>query len=148
VSSTPLWVTVGLAFASAVLGVGLRATWEELRDFRAARRIVVSELRGCERALRAAQYQTSGHRDVLSDTAYRTASMVLARYLPDPLWNDLEDIYSLFTARAKDDPATLVSGQALARALLERIGAAAPALSAARIWHGLPPWSWRRRVRG
>jgi hypothetical protein len=144
-SGTPPWVTAVIALASAWLGFWLRATWEEMRDFRASRRIVVSELKRCERALRAAEFQPAGRAEMLSDTAYRSSLKVFALYLPEPLWHELENIYSLFPTDARKDPAELVKNQKdLARKLSERIEAAIQALSGTRIWHLVAPWTRSR----
>src|SRR5215472_6437035 len=146
VKGLTVWLPLAVAVLSAVLGFGLRATWEEVRDFRAARRVVVSELLACSRALRSADHPAAGPSDIISVSGYRTVSLVLARYLPDHLWRDLEDLYGLF-ASVNDEPERLAqAGNVLRDRLLRKIEQTRPALDACRLRHALHVGSPGRRA--
>lgn len=95
---TPIWLTVLVALVSAFGAVGLRALWEEWRDFRAARRVVASELRSNGLAVTEWAHAVEAGRNVpdpaaVRDSGYRSVQLVLARYLPPKLWNFIDGIY-------------------------------------------------------
>src|SRR2546428_12041618 len=118
---TPWWVSILAAFVGALVGCGVRAWWVEYRDVRAARRLVVSELRANSRALRvtrvprnqseeptdppvASGAAAKGQEDfpeVLTDVGFRGVQLVLARRLLSALWTDLERVYSLLTPKVR-----------------------------------------------
>lgn len=97
----PWWGTVLIAMGAALIGVFWRAGFEEWRDFRGARRVVAGELSRSASALLALEREGAARVHlpaVISTEAYRQSRLVLARYLPEPLWTDLEDVYDRLQA--------------------------------------------------
>lgn len=100
-SDVPVWAAASIGVGAALIGLVGRAGFEEVRDFRGARRVVVSELTANITALEQVKLEIGLGVKVphaVSDDAYRAVQLVLARYLPDSLWKDLVSVYARFSA--------------------------------------------------
>lgn len=97
----PWWAALLIAVGSGLFGLAFRAGFEEWRDFHGARRVVAGELARCAAGLRAIEREEAAHvrlPTALSTEAYRETRLVLGRYLPDPVWTSLEDVYQRLLA--------------------------------------------------
>src|SRR5713226_2107494 len=115
IADVPVWATAVIALIAALIGLTGRATFEEWRDFRGARRVVISELKANASALRTAQREGSsetGLPNVIVTSSYRAVQLVLGRYLPDPLWREIEGVYARFTPAVQADPTKAFTSKA------------------------------------
>jgi hypothetical protein len=90
------WLTLVVTplLAAAAGAIVLRAL-EGRRDFVGARRVVWSEMRANAAVLSTFQrlgVESTGER--VDDTAYRQAALILARRLPEHLWQAIDAAYS------------------------------------------------------
>lgn len=142
----PWWGTVLIALGAALIGVFWRAGFEEWRDFRGARRVVAGELSRAAAALRAIEREGAAGvhlPTVLSTEAYRETRLVLARYLPGPLWTDLEHVYDRVQALEHELGGPLPAAEI--EDLWRQADTVAQKLRHQRVFGA---WSPRRRLRG
>ncbi|MDQ6771402.1 MAG: hypothetical protein M3024_00185 [Candidatus Dormibacteraeota bacterium] len=138
-NDVPAWATALIAVGAALVGLVGRAGFEEWRDFRGARRVVVSELGLNELALRAAKREKDSGVPLANQLVvegYREVQLVLARYLPDQLWAELESVYSRL-GPIRTTPATAFASESEGDRLLADLDAVSAKLRAYRFVRGL-----------